>query len=721
MASSRKKLSEYHRKRTPDATNEPFGDEAPIDAAQKALTGAYVIQLHDATRRHYDVRLETSGVLVSFAVPRGPSLNPADKHLAVKTEDHPIEYLEFEDVIPEKQYGAGPMIVWDRGMATYLEGPLEDEIAAGKIHVELTGMKLRGRWTFVKLKKSAKGDEWLFFKKQDEHADAQRNIVEALPRSILSGLTVEEIERAAEIAAEHEKRALDVGAARLRKRDFTLSPIASGRPDDDDGFVFDPELDGIRVLAIRDGDVVTIRRGDENIETFYPDVVRALRSLPVSRAVFDGELVAFDPAGRPSLPLLASRAARIKKGDTFRATVEIPVSLVATDLLALGDADTRTLPLVKRRELLGRLVPSLGYLKTSEPLEGDLGVVLSSCAALGISGVVAKKKEEPYGRGFVHVSSGIAPRDRIAVDHGAADARSAIRKVAVSNRTKIFWPDEKLTKGDLIDFYAGIADTILPHIANRPVILVRYPDGIDGKSFYQWNVPPGMPAWVRTMSLTDEEGASKRGFLVDDASTLVYIANLGCIPIHILASRFPDLEHSEFFTIDFDIKQSTLANAVTLATTLKELLDTIGLRGFPKTSGQTGLHVLVPLGKGQTFDTARALADLLGQLLVARHPKIATMERVVSKRGPKVYVDTGQTGATRAIVAPYSVRATKDARVSTPLSWDEVEPDLDPGAFTIRTVPARIASIGDPMRPMLDEQPDVARAVAELAEIVRPA
>lgn len=717
MASGKKKkLSEYDRKRSPAATNEPFG-ETPPEEPDKSITGAYVVQLHDATRRHYDVRLEVGGVLASFAVPRGPSLDPANKHLAVKTEDHPIEYLEFEDVIPEKQYGAGPMIVWDRGIAKYLEGPLEEEIAAGKIHMELTGMKLRGRWTFVKLKKSVKGDEWLFFKKQDEHASTERNIVDELPRSVFSGLTVEEIARAKEIGIGHVKRAFDAGAKKLAAKGFDLAPIASGRPDGDD-VVLDPELEGIRVLAIREGDVVTIRHGASSVEAFYPDVVRALRTLPVSRAIFDGELVAFDAAGRPSLKLLAQRAAQTKKGQAFRAAVMTPVVLVAHDVLAIGDADTRPLPLTKRRELLGRLLPPLGYLRTSEPLEGDLDLVLSSCATLGIAGVVAKKKASAYGEQWIHVSSGIAPRERTAVDHGAGDARSAMRKVAVTNRTKVFWADEKLTKGDLIDFYAGIADTILPHIARRPVILVRYPDGIDGKNFYQWNVPPGMPAWVRTMSLVDEEGENKRGFLVDDPSTLVYIANLGCIPVHILACRFPDLAQADFFTIDFDIKQSTLADAITLTETLKELLDRIGLRGFPKTSGQTGLHVLVPLGEGQTFQTARALADLLGKLLVDRHPKIATMERIVNKRGPKVYVDTGQTGETRAIVAPYSVRATKDARVSTPLEWGEIGAKLDPGDFTMRTVPARIAKVGDPMRGMLDERPDVARAVAKLTEIV---
>ena len=197
------KLGDYRRKRRPEATNEPFGGELPVAASEGTLSGAFVVHLHDATRRHYDLRLEVGGVLASFAVPRGPSLDPDDKALAVKTEDHPIEYLDFEDVIPAKQYGAGPMIAWDRGLVDYLEGPAEEEIAHGKLHVELRGMKLRGRYALVKLAKSAKGDEWLLFKKADEHSSKERDLVEELPRSVLSGLTVDELERADAIGAAH--------------------------------------------------------------------------------------------------------------------------------------------------------------------------------------------------------------------------------------------------------------------------------------------------------------------------------------------------------------------------------------------------------------------------------------------------------------------------------------------------------------------------------------
>jgi bifunctional non-homologous end joining protein LigD len=422
----------------------------------------------------------------------------------------------------------------------------------------------------------------------------------------------------------------------------------------------------------------------------------------------------------------------LKCGETLRGVTATPVLLVVKDILALDGLDARSLPTVARRSLVTALVPELGYVRAAPALEGDEAQVLARCAALGIAAVVAKPKDAPYAAEkptWTLVETGAAPRSRTAVDHGGA-----LRKVTVSNREKIFWPAQATTrpavraytKGDLVDYYASVADVLCPFLKERPVILVRYPDGIEGKSFFQWRVPAGMPPWIRTLTIRDAEdervksGAktAKRGFLVEDPSTLVYIANLGCIPLHVLASRARDLGQADFFTIDFDVKQSELRHAITLARTLKGLLDAIGLVGYPKTSGQTGLHVLVPLGAGQTFETARALADLLGRLLVEQHPDLATMERVVARRGPRVYVDTGQTGASRAIVAPYSVRAVPGATVSTPLAWDEVVPELDPRAFTMVTVPERLARRGDLLAGLLAERPDVPRAVATLAEVV---
>jgi len=299
-------------------------------------------------------------------------------------------------------------------------------------------------------------------------------------------------------------------------------------------------------------------------------------------------------------------------------------------------------------------------------------------------------------------------------------------EVPITNPSKVFWKEEGYVKSDLCDYYDAVADTLLPYLADRPVVLVRYPDGIDGKSFFQWNVPHGMPSWIRSVSFAKHardplpEHAHKRMFIIDRRESLLYIANLACIPIHVLSSRVATPQQCDFLTIDFDLGTASMRDAVRLALTLERVLEEVGLRGFPKTSGQTGLHVFVPLfGAGVSPRAARAMAELLGRMLTKQHPDIATMERAVARRGPRVYVDTGQTGTSRTIVAPYSVRATAGARVSTPLAWSEVEPDLDASSFTICTVPQRIAAGGDPMAPLLTTQADVARALTEFGRLAK--
>jgi bifunctional non-homologous end joining protein LigD len=205
---------------------------------------------------------------------------------------------------------------------------------------------------------------------------------------------------------------------------------------------------------------------------------------------------------------------------------------------------------------------------------------------------------------------------------------------------------------------------------------------------------------------------------VNDLDALVAVANLGAIPIHVLACRELALDRCDFCTIDFDVERSTLENGVRLAKTLREILDAIGLVGYPKTSGHLGLHVLIPLGPGVTFETAQLLNVLLGRLVTERHKDIATLELSIEKRGARVFVDIGQTGRRRTIVAPYSVRAFASGRVSTPVTWDELE-GLDPGRFTMATVPARVNAQGDPMRELLAQTPDIARAIEKLAPLVR--
>jgi bifunctional non-homologous end joining protein LigD len=291
------------------------------------------------------------------------------------------------------------------------------------------------------------------------------------------------------------------------------------------------------------------------------------------------------------------------------------------------------------------------------------------------------------------------------------------KRVRISNRDKVFWPDEGYTKGELIDYYMAISPVMLPFLKARPIVLVRYPDGIKGKSFYQWNVPERTPPWVHTLHLpADEDGHQKHTFLVSDADGLAHVINLGCIPVHVLPYRKGSMDQMDYIVVDFDLGPRTLPDAVTLALSLREILTEIGLVGFPKTSGQSGLHVLVPLGAGVIHDVGKTLVELVGRLLQIRHPELSTMERRVAGRGDRVFIDTGQTGRSRTIVAPYSVRAHPGATVSLPLRWEDVHRALDPREFSMFAVPERVAERGDALEGFFDVAPDVPSVVERLGK-----
>ncbi len=851
------RLDDYRSKRDPERTNEPFSPERNRSAGP-TRSGRFVVHLHAATRTHYDLRLEIAGALESFAVPKGPSLDPAQKHLAVRTEPHPLEYLDFEEVIPDGNYGAGPMIVWDEGRVRYLDGTAEDGLARGKLDFELAGHKLRGRFALVYTgKRGARSreqekPEWLLIKKQDAFSAAGRDVTADSPLSVLSGLSVEQLAERGAIASRIEQEAAELGAPRGSVDTRALVPMLcapSGAKLDDPERLYELKLDGVRIVADKHGAQVALRyRNGRAATTTYPEIARAVRALAPERVVLDGEIVAFDAHGKPSFERLAPRIHARRPEDVARSRREVVVTYLVFDLLQIGERVLVDLPLRDRKRLLAEVVVGRGLIRALDHLEGEGRPLYDLCRAERLEGLVAKRSDSKYrpgpGRGsdwvkikcerddeFVivgyiegrggrkrlgaldlasyvgdrlvvrgKVGSGLDDRaidallERLApleVDAQPAEgelsresgkrhfvkpelvasvrflgwtsdghlrapvfrglredveARScaaappaetlarpadepvvdepvaAATRVVVSNRDKVFWPDDGYTKGDLCDYYASVSSALLPFLRARPVVLVRYPDGIEGKHFFQWNAPRGTPDWIRTLQLRDDEDAvhhQKCVFLVDDVDSLLHIVNLGSIPLHVLASRSDSLDHCDFITFDFDIGEQPFKHAVTLALALRELLEDIGLSGFPKTSGQSGLHVLVPLGPGVGFDVAKMLVELLGRLVVDRYPGIATMERRVSKRGPRVYVDTGQTGRSRTIVAPWSVRAWPGASVSTPLAWEELHLALDPTRFTIATVPARLAELGDPMRTMLDARPDVARAVARLERRVR--
>lgn len=290
--------------------------------------------------------------------------------------------------------------------------------------------------------------------------------------------------------------------------------------------------------------------------------------------------------------------------------------------------------------------------------------------------------------------------------------------VTFTNLNKVFWPAEGYTKGDLVDYYRAVAPWMLPYLRDRPLVLDRYPDGITGKSFYQKNAPATAAGRMRTVAVRGEgSGREIDYFLCDGAESLLYLVNLGAIPFHVWSSRVQTLDRPDWCILDLDPKTAPFAHVVEIARAIRELCGEIEIESFVKTSGGSGLHVLLPMGGLFPHEQTRQLAELLARVIVTRLPKIATTARAIPARGGRVYVDALQNGRGKLLAAPYTARPRPGATVSTPLDWSEVDERLDVGAFDIKTVPRRLSGQRtDPLLPVLAHQPDLARTLELLAE-----
>lgn len=812
----------------------------------------FVVQKHAARREHYDFRLEHAGVLLSWAVPKGPSLDPSEKHMAVHVEDHPVEYVDFEGVIPKPNYGAGEVIVWDKGRYRPL-ADFDEGLAKGKLVFEVFGYKLRGEFALVRLKKTEK--DWLLIKHDDAWARRDAGLDDA---SVLSGLTIEELRDGPARLREAIRIVREAGAPErdLDARDVDLM-LAQPRdaPFRDPDWLFEIKFDGYRLLAGRDGDDVCLRyRRGSNAAALYPEIALAVGRLPARRLVLDGEVVVEDPAGRPSFQRLQRRALLSRRGDIARASVETPAVLHAFDLLALEGLDLRALPLELRKRALALVVPARGPVRYVDHIETEGVRTYEAAVRLGLEGLVAKRRASAYrgGRspdwaklridhsgdfavvgatapkgsrvaaGALHLAwrdgqrwayagavgtglsdaqlaaaraeleshrespreprgrshpadspdlAGPVPRGRGHVfaeptlvaevryheataegllrqpvflrfrdDKAPEDCREApsvrghadaeppppaepagpAKSVKLTNPGKVFWPTEGYTKSDLLAYYRDVSPWLLPYLRDRPVMLVRYPDGIEGKSFYQKDAPEWTPEWVRTESLwSQDSGREISHFILDDLESLLYVVNMATVPLHVWGSRIAALERPDWCILDLDPKTAPFSDVIRVARATHELCEEIGLPSFLKTSGASGLHVLVPLAGLLTYEQCRQLGQLLAGAVVARAPGIATVERAVGARGGKVYVDFLQNGLGKTLAAPFSARPVPGARVSMPLGWKELTARLDPARFTIRTAVRRMERLGaDPLSPVLGTTPDLAGALSRLHDLV---
>ena len=298
-----------------------------------------------------------------------------------------------------------------------------------------------------------------------------------------------------------------------------------------------------------------------------------------------------------------------------------------------------------------------------------------------------------------------------------ADAGPALK---LTNLDKVFWPEEGYTKGDLIEYYRTVSPWMLRFLCDRPLVLDRYPNGITGKSFFQKHAPDAISSRLRTLPIRTDEGTQEIDyFLCDDTEGLLSLVNLGAIPFHIWSSHMPDLDKPDWCILDLDPKGAPFAHVVRIALTIRELCEEIEMPSFIKTSGGSGLHVLLPMGKQLDHDRTRQLGELLARVIVERLPDIATTARSIPMRKGRVYVDALQNGRGKLLAAPYSVRPLPGATVSTPLRWSEVGPRLDVKKFTIRSMPRRLKQLKeDPLLPVLELSPDLGRSLALLSERV---
>ena len=836
------RLDEYRAKRSPSETNEPFdGGRSGGDAGGGHRI--FVVQKHSATGLHWDLRLEMNGVLVSWAVPKGPSPNQADKRLAVHVEDHPLRYASFEGVIPEGNYGAGAMIVWDRGSWVPVEDP-DEGMKKGKLLFDLKGYKLRGRWTLVRTK-AGEGRHWLLIKERDAYQDPRGATEDYPDDSILSGLTVDELGAGGDFGAAIRERCAGWGATEAPVRAAAIKVMtaeSSDEPFSREGWVFEIKYDGYRLLAESSGGAASlISRNGNDLTATFPEVARALRGLPYRALVMDGEVVVADETGIPRFGLIQKRGRIVRQADAERAALQLPATYWAFDLLAFEGRDLRGLPLLKRKELLREVLPTVGPLRWSDHIAERGEEMYRRVAGLGLEGVVGKRADSAYvagrsrawlkvrqvrsgdfavhgftepksgttgfgalhlalreGDGFVYagrVGTGFstpllkelgerlrampeaaAPkgdevpeteRDRWVAPELVAEVEfkevtqagllrhpafvrlrddkppeecvstetsralpepvrpsapaGSGRTVHFSNLDKTFWPEEGYAKRDLVEYYRAVSPRLLPHLADRPLVLTRYPDGIHGKSFFQKNAPDHAPEWIRRIRVYSEGSRRELDYFVaEDLESLMWVANSASIPLHVWQSRTVDLTRPDYCVLDLDPKEAPFADVVRIALFLKEVCDEIELPAFVKTSGSTGLHVMIPLGRQVTYEQSRHLGKILALVAVREMPDAATVARRPEQRDRKVYVDFLQNGHGRLVVAPYCVRPLPGAPVSAPLEWTEVSGTLSIADHNIKTVPTRVArQKTDPLDGLFSLKPDLGRSLNGLQGILR--
>jgi bifunctional non-homologous end joining protein LigD len=764
-------LDAYKRKRDPARTPEPFGKRAKPGTEPR-----FVVQRHAARSLHYDFRLERDGALASWAVPKGVPLRRGERHLAVHVEDHPLEYGDFEGTIPAGQYGAGTVEIWDRG--TY---ELIEEKPDGGLTVRLQGERLDGVWTLVPAHLGGEPKNWLLFRKDGSTAGGLRyapmlaTASESLPHG--EGWTYEpkwdgfraivtvsggdlafasrngndlterfgELARAARLGIRTADAVLDGEICALDARGrsrFSLLQEGTGRqvlvvfdlleldsqalielPLSERRERLEPLCDEIHGSVIvspqfADGDALLAAALEQELEGVVAKRLES-RYQPGRRS---GEWRKVKVRGRQEFVIAGYTRGQGRRAGGFGALVlgvNESDGLRWVGNLGTGFPDAeierllKTLRPLERHESPFAETPKMPRVRRSDVVWVEPRLVTEV--------EFAEWTHEGRLRAPVYV--------RLREDKNASDVRrertpipdvikKGSRELRLSNLDKPFWPEERITKGDLIAYYRDVAEMLVPHLRQRPFTMKRYPDGWQGKNFFQKQAPSHMPDWIKRSPLpaSTREGEQKiiDYALVDDELALLWMANMGCIDMHVWSSRVDRPEKPDWVMFDLDPSEgATFEDVVTVARLVKETLDLLELEAFPKTSGSRGIHVLVPIARRNTHGEAREFAAIVAGALARAHPGLVTTEWAKQKRRG-VLVDANQNGPGKTNASVYSVRPRAGAPVSTPLRWDEVVKGLNPAAFTMDVVLDRVARDGDLFAGVLKGQQSLKKALHAL-------
>lgn len=807
-------LAAYNAKRDFTRTGEPSGKKA------SSRTGnLFIVQKHDATRLHWDFRIEVDGVLKSWAVTRGPSPDPEDKRLAVQTEDHPLSYAEFEGTIPEGEYGGGTVMLWDRGTWEPIEGKSAKDLLDGHLHFRLAGERMKGEWLLIRLKKrgNEKRENWLLRKIDDAFAAQGDLLVERALTSVLTGRTMAEI--AADKRSSHSlkgKRGKDFTAemqaaakhnARMTKAQAPgkkrgAAPLPAFQPvqlatlvdsvPEGRQWLHEIKFDGYRALIAAKGKDVRVftRSGLDWSEKFSP-LIRHFASLDLPSCLIDGEITASDAEGNPDFSRLQ---AVLKRGHGEQGEGDA-LSFHAFDLLELDGEDLKPLSNVERKQRLsGLLAEASPPIHVADHIIGGGEKLLEAICRAGQEGIIAKRADAPYlpkrtqnwlkvkcilrqefiivgmtkssarrrpfaslllaqregdalvykgkvGTGFNEelldeLAARFEPlrREDRALEVPKTEARGAswlepvlvaeiafaeftgegrvrhasfvgLREdkkaedvtpekpvrienpkeiISISNRSRVIFPESGQTKGDLADYYAQLAPAMLPFLANRPLSLVRCPQGRAKQCFFQKHDNGSFGEHVHHVPIREKDGDSEDYLYVGDAAGILTCVQMGTIEFHGWCARTDDVEAPDRMVIDLDPDEGLdFADVKRAAKDIRSRLSDLGLVSFAMLSGGKGVHVVIPLRRDHSWQAHASFAERFAKALGMAEPERYVANMSKAKRKGRIFIDwlRNQRGSTA--VMPYSARARANAPVAAPIDWNELDDFERASAFTI--------------------------------------